>query len=291
MAYKSASELLKKLRKIEIKSRQISSNVMSGEYHSRFKGKGMHFSEVREYQSGDDIRSIDWKVTARYNNPYVKLYEEEREIVVMILVDVSMSNYFGTKSELKAELSTEIAALLSFAAIQNKDQIGVLFFSDKVEKLIPPQKGKKHVLRIIKELLAFKPVSKKTNIEKALKFLNNYQKKRSVVFLVSDFIDHNYEKSLKVSNSKHDLMCIKLFDKREETIDDVGFLKVKDLETGEEVTIDTSSKIVRKSYEKSRKTFDKKTNDLLKKNGIDFISCCTGEPYVLKLIKLFEKRR
>ena len=286
----SPTELLKKVQRIEIKSRQLSSMIFSGEYHSRFKGRGMHFSEVRDYHFGDDIRAIDWNVTARYNSPFVKVFEEEREIVVMILIDISSSNFFGTTEQVKQELAVEIAAVLAFSAIQNKDQIGVTFFSSDVEKSIPPKKGKKHVLRIVRELLAIESTSKKTNIQKALQHFNTFQKRKSVVFLISDFLDSGYEKSLRVVNSRHDFMCIKLNDKREYEIPDVGFARFKDLETGREKEIDTSDKKVRENYAAWKKGFNEKTENLLKKMGVDYVNINTGEKYTQQLIKLFEKR-
>ncbi len=225
------TELLKKVRKIEIKTRGLSNQIFSGEYHTAFKGRGMAFSEVREYMPGDDIRTIDWNVTARFNSPYVKVFEEEREMTVMLIVDMSGSKDFGTKEKMKRELITELCAVLSFSAIQNNDKIGVIFFSDQIELFIPPKKGKSHILRIIRELIEFTPEHKKTNISQALKYLNNVIKKRSIAFLISDFMDTNYEDALKIANRKHDVVGIRIYDKRENELPDIGLIKVQDAET------------------------------------------------------------
>lgn len=292
-----ASELLKKVRKIEIKTRGLSRNIFAGEYHSAFKGRGMAFSEVREYQYADDIRNIDWNVTARFNHPYVKIYEEERELTVMLLVDVSDSRVFGTRKQLKMNLITEVAAVLSFSAIQNNDKIGVIFFTDKIEKFIAPQKGKKHILRIIRELINFEPESSKTDISEALRFLTNVMKKRATAFVVSDFIDTvedtphpRFEEALKIAKNKHDLIALKVFDEREKELPAVGLVKMKDAETHQEKWIDTSSKSVRQNY----KSWWFKTNRILsevfQKNGIDNVALRTDQDYVKPLINLFKKR-
>jgi len=255
------SELLKKVRKIEIKTRGLSNQLFSGEYHSAFKGRGMTFSEVREYQPGDDIRSIDWNVTARFNNTYVKVFEEEREMTVMLLVDVSASGEFGTQKQLKQDLITELCAVLAFSAIQNNDKIGVIFFSDKIEKFIPPKKGKSHILRIIRDLIEFEPAHKKTDIKLALKYLTNVIKKRSIAFLISDFMDSGFIDALKIANKKHDLVALRIYDKREQELPNVGLIKVKDAETGNIQWVDTSDKNVRLHYAVE----SKKTRSLFKR--------------------------
>ena len=238
----NTSELLKKVRKIEIKTKGLSKNIFSGEYQTAFKGKGMAFSEVREYQPGDDVRTIDWNVTARYNNPYIKVFQEERETTVILLIDLSGSSDFGTQTQLKREIATEISAVLSFSAINNNDKIGVIFFSDKIEKFIPPKKGKSHILRIIRELITFQPSSKKTNIEVALKYFNNVIKKRAICFIISDFMDDNFDKSLKIAKNKHDIIGLNINDEREKNLVNVGMIKVIDSETGIIRWIDTSDK-------------------------------------------------
>lgn len=292
-----ASELLKKVRKIEIKTRGLSKNIFAGEYHSAFKGRGMAFSEVREYQYGDDIRSIDWNVTARFNHPYIKIFEEERELTVMLLVDISNSRAFGTQSKLKKSLITEIAAVLSFSAIQNNDKIGVILFSDKVEKFIPPKKGSSHILRIIRELLEFEPENKQTNISEALRYLTNAIKKRSTAFIISDFIDDDpqtgyprFDDALKIANKKHDVIALKIYDKRETELPDVGLIRFKDAETGQFAWVDTSSEEVRRNYSGWWKKNDQLTSETLSKAGVDFVSISTNEDYVKPLIKLFKKR-
>ncbi|MDE6582775.1 MAG: DUF58 domain-containing protein, partial [Duncaniella sp.] len=246
-----ANELIKKVRKIDIKTRGLSQNIFAGEYHTAFKGRGMMFSEVREYQYGDDIRDIDWNVTARHNHPYVKVYEEEREMTVMLLVDVSRSRLFGAVGEEKMEMIAEIAATLAYSAITNNDKIGVIFFSDKIEKFIPPKKGKKHILLIIRELLDFTPESKGTDISVALRYFTDALKKRTTTFLISDFIDnHDYSKALQIASNKHDVIAIQVYDKRDTTLPDVGLMRVEDLETGQLRWIDTSSKKVRNAFSK-----------------------------------------
>lgn len=284
------TELLKKVRKIEIKTRGLSNQIFSGEYHTAFKGRGMAFSEVREYMPGDDIRAIDWNVTARFNNPYVKVFEEEREMTVMLLVDMSGSKDFGTKEKMKRELITELCAVLSFSAIQNNDKIGVIFFSDKIELFIPPKKGKFHILRIIRELIEFTPEHKKTNISQALKYLNNVIKKRSIAFLISDFVDNNYEDALKIANRKHDVVGIRIYDRRENELPDIGLIKVLDAETGELRWLDTSEQKVRTAFKASALQFEDNLKKTLNRSGVDFTSVATHESYIKPLVNLFKKR-
>ena len=285
------SELLKKVRQIEIKTRGLSNNIFAGQYHSAFKGRGMAFSEVREYQFGDDTRDIDWKVTARYVRPYVKVFEEERELTVMLLIDVSGSKDFGTVSQMKRDVTTEIAATLAFSAIQNNDKIGVIFFSDKIEKFIPPQKGRRHILYIIRELIDFRPDDRQTDINQALKYLTNAIKKRCTAFLLSDFIDHgNYHDALTIANRKHDIVAIQVYDRRETELAAVGLMKVRDAETGQERWIDSSSKRVREAY---RTWWDKRQaemNAAFQKSRIDAVSIRTEDDYVKALLALFDKR-
>jgi len=285
------AELLKKVRKIEIKTRGLSTQIFSGEYHSAFKGRGMAFSEVREYTPGDDIRTIDWNVTARFNSPYVKVFEEEREMSVVIMVDVSASGSFGTHKQLKQEMITELCAVLSFSAVQNNDKIGVIFFSDKIEKFIPPKKGKTHILRIIRELIDFEPQHKGTNLEVALKYMNNVIRKHSIVFLISDFMDdHHYADALKIANRKHDLVALRISDMHEQSFPDVGLIKLKDNESGKLIWVDTSDKQFRKQFEINRLKFENRLRDLFNKNGIDFTNIYTHEGYVKPLMNLFKKR-
>lgn len=284
------TELLKKVRKIEIKTRGLSNQIFSGEYHTAFKGRGMAFSEVREYMPGDDIRTIDWNVTARFNNPYVKIFEEEREMTVMLLVDMSGSKDFGTVEKTKRELITELCAVLSFSAIQNNDKIGVIFFSDQIEKFIPPKKGKSHILRIIRELIEFTPEHKKTNISQALKYFTNVIKKRSIAFLISDFIDKDYEEALKIANRKHDVVGLRIYDRRENELPDIGLIKVKDAETGEQRWLDTSDHKVRTSYKAASLEFEDKLKKLLNRSGVDYTSIATNQSYVTPLVNLFKKR-
>jgi uncharacterized protein (DUF58 family) len=284
------AELLKKVRKIEIKTRGLSSQVFSGTYHSAFKGKGMTFSEVREYQPGDDVRSIEWNVTARYNHPFVKVFEEERELTVMLLVDVSASRSFGTRTQLKQDLITELCAVLSFSAIQNNDKIGVIFFSDKIEKFIPPKKGKSHILRIIRELIEFQPEHNETNISIALKYLTNIIKQRCIAFVISDFYDNNFDDALKIANKKHDIVALKIYDEREQILPNVGMIRIKDAETGEVKWIDTSDEKVRKLYALNAKQYNEKLNTLFMKSGVDFTEIATHQPYIKPLINLFKKR-
>lgn len=285
------SELLKKVRRIEIKTRGLSRNIFAGQYHSAFKGRGMAFSEVREYQYGDDIRDIDWNVTARYIRPYVKVFEEERELTVMLMIDVSGSRDFGSVNVMKKEIITEIAATLAFSAIQNNDKIGVLFFSDKIEKFIPPQKGKKHILYIIRELIDFKPDDTKTDISLVLKYLTNAIKKRCTAFLISDFIDKGgFKDALTIANRKHDVVAIQVYDQRETELPSVGLMKVKDAETGAERWIDSSSAKVRNAFSEWWNTRQNEMNNAFKKCRVDSVSVCTDEDYVKALIALFEKR-
>lgn len=286
-----ANELLKKIRKIEIKTRGLSQNIFAGEYHSAFKGRGMIFSEVREYQPGDDIRDIDWNVTARQDKPYVKVYEEERELTVMLLIDVSGSGGFGACGELKKEKMAEIAATLAFSSIQNNDKVGVVFFSDKVEKFIPPKKGKKHILLIIREIINFQPENKGTNIDVALQFMTNAIKKRCSAFLLSDFIDdHDYFKSMSIANRKHDLASIQVYDRRDAEMPNVGLVRVRDMETGSDRWLDTSSSSVRKAYAKSWYERQQKLNSITARSGVDLASVTTDEDFVKALLGLFRRR-
>ena len=285
------SELLKKVRRIEIKTRGLSRNIFAGQYHSAFKGRGMAFSEVREYQYGDDIRDIDWNVTARYVRPYVKGFEEERELTVMLLIDVSGSRDFGSVNVMKKEVITEIAATLAFSAIQNNDKIGVVFFSDKIEKFIPPQKGKKHILYVIRELIDFQPDKKQTNIAQTLKYLTNAIKKRCTAFLISDFIDKDgFKEALTIANRKHDVVAIQVYDRRETELPAVGLIKIKDAETGQERWIDSSSARVRAAYKEWWDRRQAAMSDSFKKCRVDSVSIRTEDDYVKALIALFDKR-
>lgn len=286
-----ANELLKKIRKIEIKTRGLSSNIFAGEYHSAFKGRGVIFSEVREYMPGDDVRDIDWNVTSRHNKPFVKVYEEERELTVMLLVDVSGSRNFGAVGDAKKEIMAEIAATLAFSSIQNNDKVGVIFFSDKIEKFIPPKKGKKHILLIIREIINFTPESSGTDIDVALRFLTNAIKKRSTAFLISDFIDsHDYFKSMSIANRKHDLAAIQVYDRRDSEMPDVGLVRVHDMERGNDVWVDTSSAAVRRHYAKVWYERQQKITDITAKSGVDFASVTTDEDFVKALLGLFRRR-
>jgi len=284
------AELLKKVRKIEIKARGLTRHIFAGEYHSAFKGRGIAFSEVREYQYGDDIRSIDWNVTARFNHPYIKVFEEERELTVMLLIDVSGSGSFGTNVSFKRDIMTEIAAVLSLSAINNNDKIGVIFFSDRVEKFIPPQKGRKHILRIIRELLGFRSVSSKTNLDEPLRFLTNAIKKRSTAFIISDFIAPDFEEALRIASNKHDIVALKVFDRAETSIPNVGMIKVIDSETEVEKWIDTSSSVARKRYSMWWENHVSSIKNTFKRCGVDFAFFSTGEDYVKPLVQLFENR-
>ena len=283
-------ELLKKVRKIEIKTRRLSDNLFGGEYHSTFKGRGMTFSEVRQYQFGDDVRNIDWNVTARYNEPFVKVFEEERELTMMLLIDVSGSSIFGTEEQFKDELVTEIAATLAFSAMQNNDKIGVIFFSDEVELYIPPKKGKTHVLRIIRELIEFKPQSKKTDLAMALKFLSNVMKKKAIVFVLSDFIGDNYKDTLKIASKRHDITGFRVYDKAEENIPNLGMVQMEDAETGELLLVNTASKSVRNNYYAYHRAREDYFIESFSKSGAGVISCRVDESYVKKLLGYFKKR-
>lgn len=286
-----ANELIERVRRIEIKARGLSSNLFAGQYHSAFKGRGMAFSEVREYQYGDDVRDIDWNVTARMSKPYIKVFEEEREMTVMLLVDVSASLDFGTIKQMKKEMETEIAATLAFSAIQNNDKIGVIFFSDKVEKFIPPKKGKKHILYIIRELLDFKPESRRTDVRMAIEYLTNVLKKRCTAFILSDFIDEkDFSNALTIANRKHDVVAIQVYDRRVAELPNVGLMKVRDAETGHEQYIDTSSKALRRAHNEWWMERQKQLNDAFTKSRVDSVSIRTDEDYVKALLNLFAKR-
>lgn len=286
------TELLKKVRKIEIKSRGLSRNIFAGEYHSAFKGRGMAFSEVREYQFGDDVRNIDWNVTARYHKPYIKIFEEERELTVMLLIDVSGSRDFGSFEKFKKNVITEIAAILSFSAIQNNDKIGVIFFSGTIEKFIPPQKGKSHILRIIRELIDFLPGNKETNITGALRYMTNVIRKRCTCFVISDFIqdEPEFEKTLTIANSKHDMVALRIYDRRETFLPPIGMIKLKDAETGQYIWIDSSSKKIRRFYEKWWRESSSELDRIFNRCGVDYIGINTEEDYVKALMTLFKKR-
>ena len=286
----STSSLLKKVRKIEIKTRGLSNHIFAGEYNTAFKGKGMAFSEVREYQSGDDVRSIDWNVTARYNSPYIKVFEEEREMTVMLLVDVSGSGNFGTKQQFKREIATELSAVLAFSAIKNNDKVGVIFFSDIIEEFIPPKKGKSHILRIISQILSFKPQNKKTNISQAIEYFNNVMKKRCICFILSDYISSSFEKPLRIASKKHDVVALKVSDKREKTIPNIGIVPFKDSETEKVILLDTSSKLVRETFQKKQKEKQSEIEKLFPRCGVDLININTGEDYVKPLINFFKNR-
>lgn len=284
-------DLLKKVRKIEIKTRRLSDHIFSGEYHTSFKGRGMTFSEVRQYQYGDDVRAIDWNVTARYNEPYVKVFEEERELTMMLMVDISGSENFGSKNQLKSEIVTEIAATLAFSATQNNDKIGLILFSDQIELYIPPKKGKSHVLRIIRELIEFEPKSKQTNIGQALQFLSATQKKKAIVFMISDFItDDEYEKTLKIASKKHDITGIRVFDLREEQMPNIGLVAMQDAETGNTQWVNTASKNVRLQYEKYYQDKVNYFKDVFSKCGAGSVNTRVDESYVTKLLGYFKSR-
>ena len=286
-----ANELIKKVRKIEIKTRGLSSNIFAGQYHSAFKGRGMAFSEVREYQYGDDVRDIDWNVTARFNKPYVKVFEEEREMTVMLLVDMSSSLDFGTSGMYKKDMVAEIAATLAFAAIQNNDKIGAIFFTDRIEKFIPPQKGRKHILYIIREVLGFEPESKQTDLTVPLQYLTNAIKKRCTTFVLSDFIEErDFKNALTIANRKHDVVAIQVYDKRVEELPDVGLMKITDPESGDEVYVNTSSRKVRTLHRKWWIESQVRLRDTFSKSGVDSISVRTDQDYVKALINLFAKR-
>jgi len=286
-----ATELLNKVRRIEIKTRGLSNNIFAGEYHSAFKGRGMAFSEVREYQYGDDVRDIDWNVTARFHRPYIKVYEEERELTVMLLIDVSGSLEFGTVKQLKKDMVAEIAATLAFSAIQNNDKIGVIFFSDKIEKFIPPKKGRKHILYIIRELLDFKPTSRMTNIRMALEYLTNVMKRRCTAFILSDFLDkENFQNAMTIANRKHDMVAVQVYDRRLAELPSVGLIRVKDAETAKEQWIDSSSKAVRKAHHDWWVDKQLQLSEMFTRSNVDIVSVRTDQDYVKALMNLFAKR-
>lgn len=286
-----SNELLKKIRKIEIKSRGLSQNIFAGEYHTAFKGRGVIFSEVREYQYGDDIRDIDWNVTARHNKPYVKVYEEERELTLMLLIDVSGSRNFGAVGPEKKQMMAEIAATLAFSSIQNNDKVGVIFFSDRVEKFIPPKKGRKHILLIIREILDFQPEGRLTDINLALEFLTNVVKKRCTAFLISDFIDnHDFSHTMSLTNRKHDLVAVQVYDKRDTQLPDVGLVKMRDSETGYECWVDTSSAKIRHLYDRAWYDRCQRLTQITRKSGVDIATVATDEDFVKALLELFRRR-
>jgi uncharacterized protein (DUF58 family) len=283
-------ELLKKIRKIEIKTKGLSKQIFAGEYHSAFKGRGMAFSEVRDYGYGDDIRDIDWNVTARFNKPYVKVFEEERELTVMLLIDISGSETFGTNQVFKRELITEVAAVLAFSAIQNNDKAGVIFYTDKVEKFIPPKKGSSHILHIIKELIDFKPEHTKTDTAEALRYMTNIIRKRCTAFIISDFMDTGFNKALQIANHKHDVIALQISDQREEDMPRIGFVKMKDAETGEELWVNTSNRKVREKYARDRREMMQKLKHEFSKSGVSYTQLKTGEDYIKPLLILFKQR-
>jgi uncharacterized protein (DUF58 family) len=284
------AELIKKVRKIEIKTRGLTNQIFAGEYHSAFKGRGMAFSEVREYQYGDDIRNIDWNVTARFNHPYIKIFEEERELTVMLVIDVSGSHQFGTSQRLKKTLMAELAAVLAFSAIKNNDKIGAILFTDRVERFIPPKKGRQHTLRVIRELIEFEPQHQTTNISEGLRYLTNAIKKRSIAFVISDFINTNFEDALSIANRKHDLVALRIYDHREAEIPSLGLVQVKDAETGEQSWVDTSDRSVREAYTQWWKSNQALLTGMFAKRGVDNVMIRTDEDYVKPLIKLFKQR-
>ncbi|XHR94619.1 DUF58 domain-containing protein [Mucilaginibacter sp. UC70_90] len=287
---KDTKDLLKKVRKIEIKTRGLSNHLFSGEYHSAFKGRGMAFSEVREYQIGDEIRTIDWNVTARFNAPYVKVFEEERELTVMLLMDVSGSENFGTQNQQKQDLATELCAVLAFSAIQNNDKVGVIFFSDKIEKFIPPKKGRSHILMIIRELIAFQPENKGTNVAEALKYFTSVIKKKCTAFVISDFITPEFESELKIANKKHDIIALKLYDKHEEEFPNLGLIPVKDEESGHIMWVNTGDKAVRDAFKWDAEKRNAALQDAFRRSGVDYTTIGTHESYVKPLMTLFKKR-
>jgi len=286
------SELIKRVRKIEIKTRGLSRNIFAGEYHSAFKGRGMAFSEVREYQFGDDIRNIDWNVTARYNKPFVKIYEEERELTVMLLIDMSGSREFGSTDKLKKNLITEIAAILAFSAIQNNDKIGVIFFTEKIEKFIPPKKGRSHILRIISELIDFEPKERGTDISGAIRYMTNAIKKRCTTFVISDFIqkENSLENALSIANNRHDVVALRIYDERETELPDIGMIKLKDAETGNYTWVDSSDRRARQIYRSWWNELSTQLDNNFRKSGVDYVNISTNHDYVRALISLFKKR-
>jgi uncharacterized protein (DUF58 family) len=287
---KDTKDLLKKVRKIEIKTRGLSNHLFSGEYHSAFKGRGMAFSEVREYQVGDEIRTIDWNVTARFNQAYVKVFEEERELTVMILMDVSGSEYFGTQNQQKQELAVELCAVLAFSAIQNNDKVGVIFFSDKIEKFIPPKKGRSHILMIIRELINFEPENKGTNVAEALRYFTGVIKKKCTAFVISDFITPEFENELKIANKKHDIVALKLYDKHEEEFPNLGLIPMKDEESGHIMWVNTGDKAVREAFKWDAVKRNAALQDTFKRSGVDYTQIGTHESYIKPLMTLFKKR-
>ncbi len=285
-----AADLLKKVRKIEIKTRSLSKHIFAGEYHSAFKGRGIAFSEVREYQYGDDIRSIDWNVTARFNHPYVKVFEEERELTVMLLVDVSGSRDFGSRGMMKKELITEVAAVLAFSAIQNNDKVGVIFFSDKVEKFIPPKKNRRHILHIIRELIELEPESRQTDFSEPLRYLTNAIKKRSIAFLISDFIGPAFTDSLRIASNKHDVVALRIRDEREEALPPAGMIRLRDPETGGERWVDTSLRTTRAAYAAWQQRQEAQLMNTFRQSGVDHVDLLTAEDYIRPLVQLFKRR-
>lgn len=285
-----AKDVVSKVKRIEIKARGLSKHVFAGQYHSAFKGKGMAFSEVREYQYGDDVRSVDWNVTARFNHPYIKVFEEERELTVMLLIDVSSSNLFGSVSNFKSDLILELAGVLSFSAIFNNDKVGVILFSDIIEKYIPPKKGRSHILRIISELIKFEPKNSGTNVSVPIKFMTNVQKKKCTSFIISDFQSKDFLESLRIGKKRHDLVAIRLIDKLETELPNVGLIRAFDIETKDTIWIDTSSDDIRKKYRNQWQQFDAKISEMFKKTGVDEVPIYTNQDYVKPLVKLFKKR-
>ncbi len=284
-------ELLKKVRKIEIRTKGLSNHIFAGEYSTAFKGKGMAFSEVRKYQAGDDVRLIDWNVTARYNNPFIKVFEEEREMTVILLIDVSGSGDFGTEKKLKKELVTEISAILAFSAIKNNDKVGVIFFSDRIEKFIPPKKGKSHILRIIREFITFSPKGKETNISNAIKYFSSVIKKRSICFILSDFISNPFKKPLNIAGKKHDIVGIRIYDKRENILPNIGLIPMQDAENNKITYVDSSKKSIRYIFKKNKEEEVKEIKNIFSTSGVDLIEICTGDDYVKPLISFFKNRR
>ncbi len=284
------SDIIKKVRKIEIKTRGLSNQIFTGHYHSAFKGRGMAFSEVREYQYGDDIRNIDWNVTARFNHPYIKIFEEERELTVMLLIDVSGSNEYGSRVQFKEELMTEIAAVLAFSAINNNDKVGVVFFSDRVEKFIPPKKGTTHILRIIRELVDFRPESQKTDIGEALRYLTNALKKRCTAFIISDFLDTGFDEALRIAGNKHDLVALRIYDESETSLPDIGLIKIFNKESGKHAWVDTASAKTRENYNSWWRSHNQYLETLFRKSGTDAVSISTTQDYVKPLVGLFRTR-
>ncbi len=285
-----SAELFKKVRKIEIKTRGLSNQIFSGQYHSVFKGRGMAFSEVREYQPGDDIRNIDWNVTARFNHPFIKVFDEERELTVMLLIDVSASNQFGTRKAFKQDIITEIAAVLAFSAIQNNDKVGVIFFSKTVEKFIPPKKGSSHILRIIRELIEFRPRQQETNLTEPLRFLTNAIKKRCTAFLLSDFLNRGFEDAIKIANKKHDLIGVRIFDEREIELPDIGLIRARDAETSKQIWVDSSDSKVRRQYNNWFKSHNAYLSETFLRSGVDVATIATDQDYIKPLLALFRKR-